>query len=81
MCEHELDLHFQPIAVAAEAVVSRLHKARMRAEHGDRLGWIVEQRIKRGATSMTKPPLSCPTRRRIQTRAGTQDSTEAINRL
>ena len=49
MCEQlELD-YFEPIGLAAESVVARLRKARMRAERGNRLGWIVEQRMKRGA--------------------------------
>ena len=77
----QTDTHFEPLSVAAEAVVSRLRKARLRAERGDRLGWIVEQREKRGATSMTKPPLSFPARGRVQTRAGTQALIEAVNRI
>lgn len=47
MCEQqepELDIHFTTLGVQAEAVISRLQKARFRAEHGDRYGLIRERR-------------------------------------
>ena len=71
--QHELDLHFQPIAVAAEAVVSRLQKARWRALTGDRYGLIRERR-KEG-----RPVVQGPGRPSVFERAGS--SYPAVSRI
>ena len=83
MCEQlELDQNFEPLSVAAEAVVARLRKARLRAERGDRLGWIVEQRMKRGAAvgSLRRAAPLPPRASEGQTRVN-RNSLEAVNRV
>ena len=63
MCEQlELDTNFEPISVAAEAVVSRLQKARWRAEHGGRLDLIIERRnqVVRGVAGSSRFPSHHP---------------------
>jgi len=58
MCEQlelDTDTNFEPISVAAEAVVSRLAKARFRALAGDRYGLIKERRRGDGRTQHLNP--------------------------
>ena len=51
----QLDTNFEPISVAAEAVVSRLQKARWRAETNDRYGLIIERRKEGRAARVLSP--------------------------
>lgn len=60
--ETQLDF-FEALGVQAESIISRLAKARHRAESGDRLGLITERRIKGGGDhECDQPAASVPER-------------------